>query len=385
MRRRFGTALALVAGLATGMPRVVLAAPPAPTPPASSPDSAAPEPADPDAARPHVPAADDPEAIALEKRIEEAERHFIEGRTLFDQKRYLEAATEFERSFAAIERAETLYNIALSYEYGSRPVEAIRAARRYRALPDCENGQGGMCAKKRAEVKATEQRLLAKVGQLELELQEGVVLREIRIDGQPVPEQDFPVLLMPGTYELEMYGARKGQQRMRYVELEAGSKNVVPVLPFLEPRPAGDTGNGDRVDVPDPEDLAAEKRRLERRKRALTVSFWSGLGLTVASGAATATFGALKVRAERRHDEAMCELVPGSTECVEGSDANVPELVNSRADAKRYRTLTNAMVGVTAAIGVTTALIGIFAFSKQPARRGSQRWGLGPGGLVVHW
>src|SRR5690606_36825078 len=95
-------------------PRSALAAGPEASEPQSPADAASSDGAATGAPQPD--GARDPEAIRQEKRIEEAERHFIEGRTLYHQGHYLEAAAEFERSFAAIERAETLYNIVVSHE-----------------------------------------------------------------------------------------------------------------------------------------------------------------------------------------------------------------------------------------------------------------------------
>lgn len=346
----------------------------------------------PDAVEPGAAAAPrDPETIRREKQIEEAERHFIEGRTLYNQGRYLEAAAEFERSFAAIERAETLYNIVLSHELAGQPIPALRAARRYRALPDCEGIETGTCAKHREKIRAIERRLRPQVGLLSLELRRGVELREIRVDGRPVPRADFPVALMPGTYEVELFGMKADQVRTFVVELYPGSDKSLDVAPFVEEDRDPVVGQLP-PDGPDPEEIAARERRMARRDKALKISFWSGLGLTVAAGAATTTFGLLALDARRKATSEMCTPLPSDPTRCDPSDPNFPlegdgdpSFVGRRDDLRRYRTLTSVMIGVTAVVGVTTAIVGIFAFSKQRSRRGSQRFGLSPTGLVVRW
>lgn len=380
VRARAGMTLALVVSLAVGIPRGAVASP-APTPaeesaPASADDSPPADEGVPSADEPPPPR--DPETIRFEKRVEEAERHFIEGRTLYNQGRYLEAAAEFERSFAAIERAETLYNIVLSHELAGQAIPALRAAKRYGALPDCADIETGMCAKHRDKVRGVERRLRPQVGELSLDLRRGAKLREVRVDGRPVPQVDFPLLLMPGAYELELLGTGDRQRRTFVVDLKPGQVRVVDVAPFVDER--GDPIVGPTPPTgPSPLDLEEQRRREARRKKALRGAFYGGLGLTMASGAATATLGALTLRAKRLHTEEACP-----NPCTNPQDG-VPSHIDRRAEYRRYVPVTNALIGVTAALGVTTAIVGVFAFTGQGSRRGSQRYGLTANGLVVRW
>lgn len=383
-----GIALALVVSLVAGVPRSALAAGPEASEPQSPADAASSD--GEAAAAPPADAPRDPEAIRQEKRIEEAERHFIEGRTLYHQGRYLEAAAEFERSFAAIERAETLYNIVVSHELAGQPIPALRAAKKYLALPDCAGEETGMCAKYRQKVTAIERRVRPSVAELSLDLQRGVTLREIRVDGRVIPQQDFPLMLTPGRYDLELRGPEEGQIRAFVLELKPGQLRSVDVAPFPDDSDEGDAAVPRPPTGPDPLELEAQKRREERRRKALRASFYTGVGLTVAAGAATATFGALTLRAKRLHTEQMCEPDPDEPpKCNEpdypGMNPGEPPFIERRAEFRRYEPITNAMIGVTAVLGVTTAIVGIFAFTGQGSRRGSQRYGLSPNGLVVRW
>jgi hypothetical protein len=380
VRARAGMTLALVVSLAAGIPRGA-AASPAPAPaeasaPASAEDSPPADDGVPSADEPPPPR--DPETIRFEKRVEEAERHFIEGRTLYNQGRYLEAAAEFERSFAAIERAETLYNIVLSHELAGQPIPALRAAKRYDKLPDCAGIETGMCAKHRDKVRATVRRLRPQVAEIKLAVRRGVQLREIRVDGRPVPQADFPLLVMPGSYELEFRGTKPEHRRTRVLDLYTGGTIDVDVAPFVDER--GDPIVGPTPPTgPSPLDLEEQRRREARRKKALRGAFYGGLGLTIASGAATATLGALTLRAKRLHTEEACP-----NPCTDPQEG-VPSHIDRRAEYRRYVPVTNALIGVTAALGVTTAIVGVFAFTGQGSRRGSQRYGLTANGLVVRW
>lgn len=378
-RARAGMVLTLVVSLAAGIPRGAAASPaPAPAedpPPAPAEDS---PPADDGVPSDDEPPPRDPETLRFEKRVEEAERHFIEGRTLYNQGRYLEAAAEFERSFAAIERAETLYNIVLSHELAGQPIPALRAAKRYDALPDCAGIETGLCAKHRDKVRATVRRLRPQVGEIKLAVRRGVALREIRVDGRPVPQADFPLLVMPGTYELEFRGTKPEHRRTRVLEIYTGGTIDVDVAPFVDER--GELIVGPPPpEGPSPLDLEEQRRREVRRKKALRGAFYGGLGLTLASGAAAATFGALTLRARRLHEEQAC-----GNPCDDPKEG-VPPHIDRRAEYRRYVPITNALIGVTAAIGVTTAIVGVFAFTGKGSRRGSQRYGLTTGGLVVRW
>ena len=112
------------------------------TAPPALPDApVATEPAAPDAAEDEQPEGE-PEASTdsgqddpaepdpmLDSLIEEATRHFKEGHRLFMRGEYVEAATEFERSYASIRSGEALYNVVLSHSKAGEPIPAIRAAR----------------------------------------------------------------------------------------------------------------------------------------------------------------------------------------------------------------------------------------------------------------
>lgn len=285
--------------------------------------------------------------------VEEATRHFVEGQRLFDTGRYVEAAEEFERSFAAVRAAQTLYNIALCYERGGRPVEAIGAAERYLALPDCVEGENPThCASRRDEVEETVARLRRQVGELVLVIEPGVKLREIRVGGHVVPLDDFPLLLPPGAVDVELLGFEADEQTTRIARLTAGESYRLHVNPWKRPPPPVVE---DRPSVAGPEPTQTYD---PRRAKALRGVFWSGLALTGASGAALATLGALTIREQRRFKNEKCPYSP----CPDGS--TFPFAARDRFF--QLQTATNAMIGVTAGLGLATIVVGIFALTSGP-------------------
>src|SRR5690606_38514421 len=130
--------------------------------------------------------------------------------------------------------------------------------------------------------------------------------REIRVDGRVIPQQDFPLMLTPGRYDLELRGLQEGQVRTFVLELKPGQFRSVDVAPLPDESDEGDAAVARPPTGPDPLELEAQKRREERRRKALRASFYTGVGLTVAAGAATATFGALTLRAKRLHTSQSC-------------------------------------------------------------------------------
>ena len=298
-------------------------------------------------------------------RVQEAERHYVEGMALFNRQRYREAAAEFERSYAAIPAARTLYSIGLSYERAGQTIPAIEACERYLALPDCSEPDVDMlqCAEQRVEVGRSVERLRRFVGELHLELAPGTELREVRVGGRIVPLDDFPVLLMPGPTEVELFGLEPEDHRVRLPRITAGETYVLRVAPFGSvPPPRLDVQPKDDDEPDRPIRDPAEERR---RQQQLKTAFWAGLGLTAASGITAATLGGLTLRDKQRF--VLCESpcpMPG-----EPGHIPFPETIDERFP--RLRVATNAMIGVTAAFGVATVVLGALAFSRRD--RSAQR------------
>jgi tetratricopeptide (TPR) repeat protein len=326
-----------------------------------------------------------PEGLArqqLEIRREQAALHWMEGEHLYLAGRYAEAAVEFERSYAAVPAADALYSAALSYERASKPVEAVRALERYLALPDCSDAPPEQrpidCTAQRplAERALAEQR--RRVGELVLALGEGVELREVKVAGRTVPLEDFPLVLLPGTVDVEVFGLGPDEHRIRPASITGGEVTTLYVAPF-------EAEVAIPPDVAPPRGEPVDERRLERRQRGLKVAFWTGTGLTAASAVGLAVLGGLTLYHHRRFDEAYC----GEGEDCEPSEHPYSVWHRYELAFERYEPATNAMVGVTVGLAVATALVGTFAFRKragEPANAHDEArvrlWG---SGLVVRW
>jgi hypothetical protein len=341
----------------------------------------APEPAPAKPASTPVTVEPTPRALApSDLQYDRAKVHWEEGKRLYDHGRYAEAAVEFERSYAAVPIAVTLYSVGLSYERAGKPVEAVRAFRRFLALPDdCAALPPGeprdLCTEQRTEAEQALDELRPRVGELALALGEGVKLREVRVAGRTVPLDDFPLLLLPGTVDVEVFGLGPNERRTRPVAITGGDVATFYVAPFerelVVTPPKPDPAPGDAVD----------ELRLERRRRGLRTAFWVGTGLTASSGVAVAVLGGLTLyhRNEFRRD--LCAVT-----CDDPDAPPYPE--DHELAFERYKPLTNALVGVTVGLAVATALVGTFAFRKRPSdgRTGAQaRVRMGASGLVVRW
>lgn len=319
-------------------------------------------------------------------RKEKAAEHWLEGERLFQLNRYAEAAAELERSYAAVPAAATLYSVALSYARAGKPVEAMRALERYLTLPGCEGvpleERSFVCTEQRAEAEELVSELRLRVGTLSLELAEGMRVREVRVAGRVIPLDDFPLVLLPGTFDVEVLGLGPEEHRTRTVYITGGEATTFYVPPF---EPATVPTVGPRTDEPPMIDELA----LERRRFALKIAFGVGAGLTAVSGSALAVMGGLTFHHQRRFDAELCE-----DPCP--PDANKPFPADHEAKFERYKPITNALVGVTVGLAVATALLGTFAFRKTARERAGDgktavrarvrsHVGLGASGLVVRW
>lgn|GEM_PF-1953884 len=306
----------------------------------------------------------------------EARKRYEEGADLFRERRYREAAEAYARSYAAVPVGETLYGVALSYEKAGDYVRSVDAYERYLDLPDCP-APGEHCAARRTEVEETVTSLRGKVGRISIVVDEGVELQGIEIDDRFLPPDDFPLVLAPGRYELRVRGIRRGEVRLRQVEVAAGEMTSILIPAFDAPDSPPDLEPivDDGPSPPPPGRLTEEERR-----RRLRLAFYGGVGVTVASGIATGVIGGLTLQAHREYD-GRCK--------GEGVDCTGTERPDDAA--RRFETLqpaTNALVAVTATVGLTTVVLALFAFSgKQGAgkRASVTRVTPTPGGVRVRF
>lgn len=309
----------------------------------------------------------------------EARKRYEDANELFNTRRYLEAAAEFERSYAAVQVGNTLYGVALSYEKGGNYVRALDAYQRYLELPDCP-ADGGHCAERRTEVEQTFAKLRGKVGRLSIVIDEGVELQGIEIDDRFIPPEDFPLILTPGRYELRVRGIRRGEVRTREVVIGAGEMTSLLIPAFDAPEPPDPTLELDREPPGDIGGPPPARVTEEERRRRLRIAFYGGVGATALMGIATGVVGGFTLKAYKKWD-ARCK-----GEGVDCSGTTRP--VDAKMRFYQLKPVTNALVGVTAAVGLTTVVLGLFAFSDKrgaSTRASVTRVTPSPGGLSVRF
>ncbi|MBX7078611.1 MAG: hypothetical protein K1X88_05420 [Nannocystaceae bacterium] len=286
-----------------------------------------------------------------DEMVKEFTARFQQGQLLFNRGSYAQAAIEFEAAFAAVPAAAALSNVALAYERAGDHVAAARAAKRYLDLPACDTPgvDEDFCASQRAELAEALDRLLKQTGELRLQRNGDVRLREVRIDGRVIAQQDFPLLVEPGRHEVELVGSRKDERLQRMIDVRAGESRAIVVEPFAS-TPSGDRGT--------------DPQRRRDRSAALRPTFWAAVALTAASAATLASFGTITVVQKRRYEE----------------DPPTPPYPAGAEDRfGTFKTASNAMVGVTAGLAMVTVVVGLFAFSR-PRNRSTTR-----ASTHVHW
>jgi len=304
--------------------------------------------------------------------VREFTRNWQEGERQYQRKQFEQAARAFERAYAAMPFSDALYNVVLAYEEALDDVSAALAARRYLQLPSCDaNVDASRCATKRSEVEEILARVLARLVEVQLDASTGVEVREIRVNGRTVRASAFPMLVEPGTVEIELLGRESWQRVLREPRLAAGETYVIRPTPFrTAPEPPRGNENG-----------PVTPKRV-RNTKALKGAFWGGVGVTAASGIALTTMGVLQLRERNKYEDMRCpEFVDPPGSCM------YPQEHEDRAE--RYKLTTNVLIGVTAGVATITTILGIVAFSRRKTpsvnQRASTRVRLRPhvGGLTL--
>jgi hypothetical protein len=162
-----------------------------------------------------------------------ARGHFANGVAAFKDRRFGEAADEFEAAYKLSPAFEVLYNIGQVNVALGRPIEAVDAFQKY-----LDQGAGKLPPKRTQEVKSEMDRQLGRIGT--------VTVRtipehsEVRIDGRMVGKTPLsqPLRLTAGrhTFEAVLFGYTTP---LREIDLEGRSHLEVDLKLEPAPRPAG--------------------------------------------------------------------------------------------------------------------------------------------------
>ena len=297
----------------------------------------------------------------------EAIRLFREARALYTGGQPREAAIAFEGSFAAAASPEAAYNAALAHDKADDPLATLKWFRRYIEIAQKDTDPSYPLAVARTA------ELRARVGELRVELERPDEVREIRVNGQPVPLDSFPQLVLPGRVELQFIGAAQGQVVDITSDADAGETATIYFPGFAKP-----------IIKPDPQPIVRQPEpkqgpKPNKRLRALKIAFWTSAGATGASAILMAVFGGVALRELRLYKTGPC--MDGT--CPPGFDRDTWAAHLPAAD--RYGDYTNVMIGVTSGLAVVTLALGIAALreSRRPRASTRARFLPGPGGLLV--
>ena len=271
----------------------------------------------------------------------EALRRFRAARELYSAGAYADAARGFESSYAAAPSAEAAYNAAIAHDKTGLDLVTMAWLHLYlaSALPDDPSRPWAV---QRVE------ELRARLGELDLQLDNPDEIHLLTLNGEEVTLADFPRLVTPGPIALRLVGGAPEEVADITAEVAAGGtwtihfpgfarapEATAPLPPVTRPEPQPEP------DKPQP-------------TRPLLALFWTATGLTAASGLATGVLGGLTLRAWNDYPT-----------CAQRLDCPA-----ARGPFQRHKDATNAMIGVTAGLAVITLALGLAALrERRRARR----------------
>lgn len=268
---------------------------------------------------------------------QEAASHFKAGVRAFWQRKYAEAAESFEKANDTVPNHKALFNAADAWEKAG---ELVKAAQRFRAYLEIapEN------TKARDDAQARLDELLTKVGRIDIA---GEGATNVTVDGESA--QLGEMLVAPGDHVVA--GIAHGTPVEKRVSVEAGA--ILRVL--IEPPPP----------PPKPEPVLSNRTTEDDGVKASEgmppTVFYVGLGVTGVLAGATVWSG-LDTNSKR-----------------DDFDANPTAAGYDDGVAAQRR--TNILLGLTAAAGVTTAALGLFAVSWEDGK--SADVAIAPNGTTV--
>lgn len=273
-------------------------------------------------------------------QIRAAAEAFDGGREAYRTEDYVTAAEAFERADSQAPSATALeYAIRARDKAGQLDRAATLAALAQKRHPDDKN-----IAKLAPQVLA---RVRPQLHELTVQCTEPC---ELAVDGKIVhgaPDTDHRLFVIEGTHEVRA-GFSADRAESRSIEAKAGGQGTLSIeapaaASEAEAEPLGDAGEIVGPQSNPPEDKPTPKPR-DRSGWSPTV-FWIGVGATGVATAATVWSGVdtLNSPGEDRIKEGCAER---DTSC----DLYQEGLANQRR--------TNVLLGVTAGLGVATALVG---------------------------
>ena len=299
---------------------------------------------------------------------------FDRGIELAAAEDYAAAAAAFLRSNEIQPTGNALLNAAYAFEAAGQPLEAVQAYQAYLAQDDIDPPRV-------AEAQAAIEALLPKLATLRLRFDSEHPPTRLLINGVEHDVEDFPLLVLPGVFEIEAVNAHgAGSERL---ELYAGESLAIDVRTLLpepdpEPDPDEDTGEDDPPIEGPVVDDRSKLKQLTRREHNLRTATWVGLGLTGATGVAVLVTGLLTQRDLRRLVAVTC-FDTGTCDMQLGDPGPYAQAF------QRHKLATNVLWGVGAGLAVMTTVLGLSALGVgRQRKREAARVQLGSG-LVLRF
>ncbi len=318
--------------------------------------------------------------VALAGAKEEAKQHFQNGKELMKLEDFAGAAVEFEQSIALYPTKNGLFNLANCYKALHRYGDALNAYQRLRA----EFG-AKMDKEMTSVVKDDEQQLRKLVGEVGVSVSEDGA--SILVDGHlaGLSPLSTRLYLGPGVHVIKasLKGYKDAERRTRVV---SGSK--ISVMLVLEPISAAsvvqDPANeleSESVEAesapPAAEPTAVAETKRDDEPAGLTPWIWTGVGLTVATGAVAII---TLVMAEGRYsdyEEAGKEYTAGNI------PINDPSLTEPQNDTELYGGLAIGFGVAAGVFAVATAVL--FVLDAPQEERPDSAVALAPGSIAFRY
>ncbi len=303
---------------------------------------------------------------AAADQTDTAKKHFEKGVTLFNNDDFEGAFVEFKSAYEAKPHFAVRYNLGICLFKLHRYEEAASEMNAYIA-----EGGSSLPADKKKEIEDYLVELESLVGYVDFE--GGVEGAKVLVDGKQrlVLPQDEPLALDVGEYTVEIVaeGYEKWEQTLT---LPGGAKKTVKVTLVSTTKPAGEPAGkpieGPVVEPPVEKHVfgdaglakaaAGEKDDGKARKKIGKGLFWSGLALTLLSGAIATTTSAVGLAHEKQYAK------------LDYDDDWKP----LQADIEREELMSNIMWPLTGAFAIATLITAFFtdfAKSEGPAREGT--------------
>ncbi len=258
-----------------------------------------------------------------EKSKKTAKEYFERGERLFATGEYAGAAELFVLAYEESPHPIVLANIALSYDRAGRLPQAVTAYREYLANQQDFEMQGRL------------DELEKQVGELRITCLERDSC-SIKVDG--IARGDTPLVLVvyPGPHKVE--ATAEGRSNVtRKTRVGALERTDVAIDMEAEAQTGSAFGKGQK-----------------NAPYGLGIGFWTSAGVTGAAGMMVIVFGALTAKKKNEFEDS------GSMD------------MDLREQGAGYKTVTNVMIGVTAAAALTAVAFAVYDLTKKKDKKDKQ-------------